>query len=309
MQESPRAEAAPLPTRPRPERVQFQWQIQYACNYRCPYCVFEGQWESVLKLDRKDIKMEAWVEVWTRMHRTYGPGDIFITGGEPSYYRGFVDLLKALTEMHYVSFDTNLSWSWEDLRRFVKEVGKRYIRLDTSFHSHSVDVREFIAKASFIKDNGINYVCRLVAWPPLLSKVEAFREEFAKAGLTFVVYPFNGVYEGRDYPAAYTDAERALIQGRTHELKGDMRNGEQADFVGHMINMHREPPAGRLCRSGFIYARVLPDGTVYRCQPYESRWMEPLGNIFDEAFALREEPTLCRSQWCEFEYRYLVDQG
>jgi MoaA/NifB/PqqE/SkfB family radical SAM enzyme len=298
----------PRPLKPRPERVQFQWQIQYACNYRCPYCVFEGQWESVLKLDRKDIKTEDWIAVWKRMHRDYGAGDIFITGGEPSYYRNFVGLLRELTELHYVSFDTNLSWSWDDLKTFVATVGKRSIRLDTSFHSHSVSVEEYIAKASFLRDNGINYVCRLVAWPPLLPKVEEYRAAFDKAGLTFVVYPFNGSWEGKDYPGAYTDAERDLIRGRTEELRGDPKNGDQADYVGHMVNMHREPPAGRLCRSGFIYARVLPDGTVYRCQPYESRWQEPLGNIFEEGFALRSEPTLCKSQWCEFEYRYLVDQ-
>lgn len=292
--------------RPRPRKVQFQWQIQYACNYRCPYCVFEGQWDAVLKLDRRDISMRDWIGAWTRMHGLYGSGDIFITGGEPSYYKGFVDLLKALTEMHYVSFDTNLSWSWEDLRRFVSEVGGRNIRLDTSFHSHTADLHEFIAKAVLLKDHGVNYVCRLVAWPPLLPQVERFRKAFAKAGVAFVVYPFQGVHEGREYPASYSEEDRALIRGRRNGLETDRNNAEQADLVGHIINMHREPPAGRLCRSGQIYARVLPDGAVYRCQPYESRQWDPLGNIFDEGFALREEPSPCRSSVCEFEYRYLV---
>jgi MoaA/NifB/PqqE/SkfB family radical SAM enzyme len=307
MPDSPLAEGVVAP-RPLARKVQFQWQIQYACNYRCPYCVFEGQWPEVLKMDRRDIKAEDWIKVWTRMHEVYGSCDIFITGGEPSYYTGFVPLLETLTQMHYVSFDTNLSWAWPDLKRFVETVGKRRIRLDTSFHSHSVSVEEFIEKASFINAHGINYVCRLVAWPPLLPKVDEFREKFAKAGLTFVVYPFQGTWEGKSYPASYTEEERALIQGRTADLKGDANNGEQADFVGHIINMHREPPTGRLCRSGFMYARLLPDGTAYRCQPYEAKQWEPLGNVFDPAFALREEPTLCRSQACEFEYRYLVDQ-
>ena len=310
MDQRPRAEPRPVPAsgprRPRPETVQFQWQLQYACNYRCPYCTFMGQWDEILKLDRRDISMQAWIEVWARMFRDYGSSDIFITGGEPSFYAGFVDLLKALTAMHYVSFDTNLSWTWPDLRRFVAEAEGCRIRLDTSFHPHTADLHEFIAKAVFLKDHGINYVCRLVAWPPLLPQVERFRAEFAKAGVTFVVYPFQGVYEGRRYPASYGEAERALIRGRAAGFEGDLNNAEQPEFVGHIINMHRESPAGRLCRSGCIYARVLPDGTVYRCQPYESMRWEPLGNISDGAFALRETPTLCRAQACEFEYRYLV---
>ncbi|MBI3551042.1 MAG: radical SAM protein [Elusimicrobia bacterium] len=303
------SDLAPALTRPKPRQLQLQWQMQYACNYRCPYCVYEGWWPEVLQDDRPDIPMADWIKAWRRVHLKYGSSDIFITGGEPSYYLGFVDLLKAMTEIHYVSFDTNLSWSWPDLRRFVAEVGKRRIRLDTSFHSHTAELGEFIAKAVFLKDNGINYVCRLVAWPPLLARVDFFREGFAKAGVTFVVYPFQGVYEGREYPASYTESERSLILGRTADLKGDANNGEQPDLVKHIMNIHREKPLGRMCRSGFIYARVMPDGTVYRCGPYQFRRWDPLGNVFDEGFALREEPTLCRSQFCEFEYRYLVDEG
>ena len=25
--------------------VNFEWNIIYSCNYRCPHCIFDGKWE------------------------------------------------------------------------------------------------------------------------------------------------------------------------------------------------------------------------------------------------------------------------
>ena len=136
----------------------------------------------------------------------------------------------------------------------------------------------------------------------------AFCERFEAAGLRFIVNPYQGEFEGRQFPRDYDAAERRLVEGASATLDPALaEDREQVVIAGHILRMHDESPKGRLCRSGHMYARVMHDGTVYRCQPYECRGWEKLGSLFDPDLRLRVAPTPCHSERCEFEYKYLVD--
>lgn len=289
-------------------RVEYQWFVQDFCNYSCPYCVVSGELRERRPWLVNQHPADAWIAAWKRMHERYGRGWVRMTGGEPTIIPRFLDMVVAMSQWHGVSFDTNLSWDMDHLKQFAERMPTKDVSLDISFHPHTVSAESVIEKAAFLRDKGFQYVCRLVGFPPVLPRAAEFREKFDDAGVKFVINPFQGEWQGRRYPDAYTDEDRRLMSGIAETFKeGPRADPEQSFYVEHILEMNSRSPQGKLCRSGSVYCRVMHDGIVYRCQPYESRRWEPLGTLFDPGFALRPEPTVCRSTWCEFEYKYALD--
>ncbi|MCX5796132.1 MAG: radical SAM protein [Elusimicrobia bacterium] len=291
---------------PKQRRIEYFWMVSGRCNYRCPYCVY-----GLVPTDRRQTAQHysaaQWLEGWERMHRRHGEGNIIMTGGEPTIYPGFDELVLKLGDWFWVAFDTNLSWPRERLARFLARARRERLSFEISFHPHSVDTQAFLERAQLVRDAGFSYINRLVAYPDLLGRLAGFRELFARKELTFVVNPFQGDYQGRRYPESYTAEERALISGASVNVEDNDANAPHKEFVRQILG--RESPKGRLCRAGYQHVRIEDDATVYRCGEYATQRWEPLGSFFDQDLALWEAPRPCRCDCCEWEYRWLVDQA
>ncbi|OGR47293.1 MAG: hypothetical protein A2X40_01610 [Elusimicrobia bacterium GWC2_65_9] len=287
--------------------LEFLWFVQDLCNYKCPYCFVSGQRREARPWLVNTRPTAPWVEAWDRVADLYGPAWIRLTGGEPTRLPGFLGLIGAMTRRHSVSFDTNMSWSRDEIRRFAELVPNDRTTVDVSLHPSEGYMSEVLAKCVMLKERGYKLIARLVGYPPLLDQASRLRSLFGGAGLRFIVNPYQGEWQGREYPRDYTAAERRTIECASTALDPALaEDREQVEIAAHILRMHEESPRGRLCRSGSLYARVMHDGSVYRCQPYESRGWETLGNLLDADFRLRGASTPCRSDLCEFEYKYLA---
>ena len=291
---------------PKDRRVEYFWMVLGRCNYRCPYCVY-GLVPTDRRRDAQHYSAEQWLTGWERMRRRHGEGNIILTGGEPTIYPGFDELVLKLTDWFWVAFDTNLSWPQDRLARFLARARRERVRFEISFHPHSTDTDPFLERALLVRDAGFGYINRLVAYPDLLGQLAHFRELFAQNGLTFVANPFQGEYQGRRYPESYTAEERALISGASVNVAQEASNAPHKEFVQQILA--RESPQGRLCRAGYQHVRVEDDGTVFRCGEYATQKWEPLGHFFNESLTLWDGPRPCRCDRCEWEYRWLVDQA
>jgi MoaA/NifB/PqqE/SkfB family radical SAM enzyme len=296
------SEPAPLRT-----ELEFQWFVSDLCNYRCPYCEVSGARRPPTPWLVGSRSPEDWIAAWDRIAERCGPAFIRLTGGEPTRLPGFLSIVGRMALRHKVSFDTNMSWSREELLRFTELVPPSRTEIDVSVHSTEADADEIRAKCSLLKERGYALVARMVAYPPLLDRARPLRDLFEAAGVRFIVNPYQGDWEGRSYPRDYTPEQRRAITETTGALDpGREADRDQVRIAAHIMDMFREPPRGKLCRSGQKYARVMHDGAVFRCQPYELNRWEPMGSLFDPDFEMRAAPSLCRSDICEFEYKYLV---
>jgi MoaA/NifB/PqqE/SkfB family radical SAM enzyme len=286
-------------------KVQYFWMLLGRCNYRCPYCVY-GQAESDRRRQEPRYGAGEWLAAWRRMRGLYGEGDIVMTGGEPTLFPGFSGFVLELSSMFHVAFDTNLSWDKESLAGLLARADPARLRFETSFHPLAAETEPFLEKVRMIAGKGFGYINRLVAYPPLLDRVPELRELFAREGLTFVVNPFQGTYAGRRYPQDYTEAEKALIRGAGVNVWETADNAPHGEFVRQVLD--RESPQGRLCRAGSEHVRIEDDARVFRCGEYSTRGWEALGHFMDEGLRLWDESRPCRSDRCEWEYRWLVDQ-
>lgn len=279
--------------------IELEWLIHYKCNYRCPYCFFEGYWEEVEKRNHYR-PLEDWIGAWRRILKAYGPARIVITGGEPFIYPSFAQLIKELSRNFLICFDTNLSCPLGLLSDFARESAVDNVTLALSFHPKFADYDEFLQKALFLKERGYRVCVQYVSYPPQIDMMQAFRAKFEQAGLYFIPLPFRGKYDGKIYPAGFTDEEKRLIYNAAERLSAEHR--ERVDRQLNQV-LTKE----RLCYAGATYARVDHDGTVYRCgRSVSNPSNKPLGSLFDEDFRLLEGATPCEQEVCPCEFRWLA---
>lgn len=262
----------------------FDWIINYECNYRCPYCWFNGQWKELKKFNRY-IQKERMIEFWRNIYQKYGCVQINISGGEPFIYHDFVDLVLELLKFHHVEIMTNLSL---DIDYFIDKVDSLALEIVPSFHPLFADFDKFKERAILLKEKGWLRKVSYLAWPPLISELNYYRDKFADSGFNFFARSFFGIYNGKKYPDMYTDEEKIVI------LDSVMPSGDMPPPVEPIVTK------GKLCRAGEKYALIQPDGKIYRCGTQKPSDPQQLiiGHVLDENFRLYDKPQPCDAQEC-----------
>ncbi len=75
------------------QQIFFSWDLLYTCNYRCPYCWFNGKWTELAKQNRI-FSTEQLIKQWENIYDKYGSVHIEIIGGEPFLYPNFSALIR-----------------------------------------------------------------------------------------------------------------------------------------------------------------------------------------------------------------------
>lgn len=253
------------------------WDILFRCNYRCPYCFNEGKWEQ-LEVYNKPYTHEDWLSFWDSINQKYGEITIIVSGGEPFIYPGFMELMKKMVLMHRIEICTNLAI---DINKIINEFSPKQFILRPSFHPYNADLDEFIKKIYTLKQKGWDLRPIIVAYPPILNKLIYFKKRFSEMDIDIFVLPFIGQYQNIKYPQGYTNSERRFISS--------LSNKEYIKYQLNSIN-----PKGRLCKTGFRYFKLFPNGSIIRCASSNNI----LGNIEDKNFQLLEEVTPCEVEFC-----------
>ncbi|HOW27050.1 MAG TPA: radical SAM protein [Elusimicrobiota bacterium] len=267
-------------------RVTFGWDLTYLCNYHCPYCTVWDQ------SSPPAVSVAEWSRHWERMHRLYGECYIYMSGGEPSVYPHFIELVKALTRWHIVDICTNLSWKVQDL---IPAISTDRLRIAATFHPSHVRMERFLPNVLAVKDylpmRDEGRVVYYVAYPsqvPLMSQQAALLKGH---GLALVALPFVAT----DHVMGNTDEEKEVIRAVSSNREDQQKMEYQLKELS---------PKGRMCRAGQRYAMIRGDGRVDRCSQFTDR---QLGAFVDDRFKLWSEPKLCTVEWCPYESQWIVN--
>ncbi|MBN2407436.1 MAG: radical SAM protein [Elusimicrobia bacterium] len=288
----------------------FTWDIHYDCRYRCEYCFFSGKWE---ELQKKNVYpgIEKWISVWDGIHGRYGSCHVHITGGEPFDYPGIFELTGAIAEKHTLGFDTNLSF---DVGRFIKTVkNPEKIGFSNAFHPGYEDMGGYIDKLLKLRDAGCKvHGMNFVAYPPNLGKLAEYRRLAGEKGFNITVMPFRGEYAGREYPGAYTEEERMMIEGKNgspgdKKEEGDTAAGKPTRDMLDWYGGDRNTREGKLCMMGQVYAKVHPDGNAHRCCMTWENW-GLLGNMLEGTFSFYDGPRECPYAECSCPFAMIVGE-
>jgi len=252
----------------------FTWNIHYACNYRCPYCFFEGKW---VEYGKRNVYLPVaeWMKYWYSVYGKYGRSYMLITGGEPFAYPNFIDLIEELSSIHYpINISTNASG---DLESFVKRIDPQRVSLSVSFQPYFENLEAFLEKVKFLKKHKFSGCINFVAYPPLLKDLDYYKAKFNSIGEKLKVIPFWGKFEGKEYPSAYTRSEKDAI-----------------GIGDSWFNSIRKKDS--LCPAGHQSALVFPDGKVARCGQIGEKML--IGDFFDPEFKLMDGQSPCDAEFC-----------
>lgn len=270
-----------------PYKVYWNWEITYECNYQCSYCHF---W----KIEKKYpyIHIERWLGIWKNIFNKYGCCHIRFSGGEPTIYPNFLNLIAVLSQMHTIDITTNLTF---DINCLIEKINPAALFISPSFHPEFDNINEFLEKVRNLRQQGFQVSgIAYVAYPPYLQNLKEFMEITERNNIEFKIIPFNGVFEGRVFPKDYNDAEKRLLEEAVENSLNKELNSRwlrwHVDKKESNNEGEKNEESLRLCRMGQMYARILPDGKVTRCCAENG----DLGSIFNDDFKLLDEPVLCK---------------
>jgi hypothetical protein len=134
-----------------------------------------------------------------------------------------------------------------------------------------ISLDRFVANFQALRSSGFDVEALYIAWPPLLSRLEADVDALGERDVSPLrVKVFKGFWEGVRYPAAYTDAERALLL----RLSGSY--GLNQAYIDGPTSFRSQP-----CWAGATSFKVTVTGDVRRCASTAGS----CGNLYDGTFA------------------------
>lgn len=256
------------------------WLITKACNFSCDYC-YQRRFKRTSKQNPYSADMAQW------FNDTERNWIVYISGGEPFLYPGFVQLCHSLTRNHILCVNTNLSTT--NVPEFGKTIEpSRVLFIYASVHiiereKRDPDLHTFLNNFLFLSKNHFNIVAAYVAYPPLFTRMEKDVLMLRSLGINpLYVKPFRGYYKGRPYPESYSEAEKKLIYSL-----GIDSDQDQILRCDHKY-------FGRVCNAGKTSFHMDPLGNIKRC----ARSARILGKMFYKDLALDNATRPCPFPSC-----------
>ena len=281
------------------------WILGRFCNYDCSYCwpyakskvVDHRPFEQYIQT-MDQIKSQARANGFEKFHFSF-------SGGEPTAYKGLIDLIKAYKEpvSDYLSvhMTTNASpgfnW-WNKWLTATEGLDRKSIT--ASYHAEFSDEKEFAGKLVFLQDQGVLVTINQVMVPAMFDEYYERAERFKSEGLHVTLKPqsneiASAVVEGytsEQWEILQNDMEQEISQLALYDKDGKEYTLDQAERLNaHQFNKFK----GWMCNAGYQSCIIRePGGEIkrgYSCHD------EPLGTI-DEGFTLFKEPHRCITPTC-----------
>lgn len=253
----------------------LHWNVTDRCNLNCAYCFNHDD------PAKKESRL-APLDIEALMRTLDAAGKIFkirfTGGGEPFLVPNIIEACEAITERHYVGFNTNLTCG--NVKEFAGRIDpERVANINVSVHIKELErhglVDRVIGHYALCKERGFTIVASVVAHPSLAADAERYRDFFETKGMPINFSFFVGTYNGKEYPRSYTAEEIKL-------------------FRLNSIWIRRHYEYRGVCNAGFNVGIVLPDGTVAPCF---ATTRETLGNVYSR-IRFRKNLLVCPLKRC-----------
>jgi MoaA/NifB/PqqE/SkfB family radical SAM enzyme len=230
------------------------WKTNQRCNFSCEYCFLPAA-----ELSREHPLCGRYPagHIARRFDDTGRSWTIFMTGGEPFVYPGFLDLCRELAKNHFLAINTNLSTS--NVLRFADEIDPARVEmiiasLHITIRERMGKVEEFLNHVRYFQDRGIRIGVEYVAYPPMFERLDRDLRMLETNGIRIVnLKVFRGYYRSGTYPRDYTPGEKDYF-------RRDGFDPGELDFIDRRFAYRSEP-----CRTGMDFIFMDIDGRIRRC--------------------------------------------
>ncbi len=252
----------------------LNWTITAKCNFKCTYCSAE---ELISDNIPEEINISSIMANLEKLDKTFL---ISITGGEPLLTPNIVEVMKAISAHHYIGLNTNLISKKVEI--IAKEIDPtKIIFVNASFHINELEKHNlfdrYLSNFLILKKLGIGICSSLVGHPMYLPKIKKYKKIFDKHGIYMMGQPFQGEYNNKKYPEAYTPDDIKKF----HIVEEDYKGGER---------FFRK---GKICSAGYNFGFINEYNDVLTCY----RVYKKLGNI-NTGFKFNDVILKCPSEYC-----------
>lgn len=259
------------------------WTPSDFCNYNCIYC-YNPPSENFPYATKK-YSPEYIAECFNKTGKTWL---ILFLGGEPFLMPQFLPLVRELTKKHDINISSNLCSN--DVFKFPDYAPPEQVMvISCALHvlereKEDPGFEKFIEKYLFLEQAGYRVLVNYVTWPPLFHRIEKDFDYLRDRGIVNLMpIIFRGMWNGKEYPFAYTEKELELIAS----LVGSR---EKLDFKPRTtINNEMS------CEAGYKYFYMDHYGNVSRCNMIIN---ESHGNLFEGTFTPNPEKHKYMSKEC-----------
>ena len=312
--------------------VEADWHINEYCNFECKYCYDQTNKK------KKDIGYRDIKRIVNGFNDTGLTWLIHMSGGEPQFFHGFVQLCEMLTEKHFVSMNTNLSH--KNIYEFADKVPPEKVGfIHCSLHIQERGrrlglINDYIDKYNMLKNKGYYIFASYVMFPQLVNRYETDYEYFKKNGIILMPKIYRGDYtlyntdkskilrkmnrilDGninklliKKYPDSYSHKQKSVILKYIEKSQFDM-NLVDGKFPNIGESRAKDLTLdvqfidgllsfkGEICLAGKNFVRITSNGDVYRCHDENVS----LGNLFEGELKLYDKPTPCAACVCSCPY-------
>ena len=282
-------------------QIEADWHLLNTCNYRCHYCFFSPE-----VLGDK-IRTFATAREWQQAFDSTGYRWLLhMTGGEPGIYPQFVELCEALTERHFISVNSNLSHrSFEAFAERIDPARVSFINagLHLEERERHAGHQAFLRNAEALLARGFPVLVSLIATPEALDRFEEAVSLLAPVGLMPIPKSIRGPHDGKQYPAAYTAADKSrfrqyatLARESYQPMLGSMAERPSVDMFRDEDFLDEQPSfTGQSCQAVRLFVRLDQKGEAFRCGTSES-----LGSLIEGTFVRRAAPAPCDTNYCPY---------
>jgi MoaA/NifB/PqqE/SkfB family radical SAM enzyme len=253
----------------------LSWHVTNHCNLGCDYCFIGLEKRMSDKIPEIDIP--GLRDVLSGFDK---PVCVNLSGGEPFLIKNFVEACSMITKDHYISIVSNLTSG--RVKDLIENVDTKHIDFFVcSFHPFELIKRnavdKFMKNYYLIKDAGINARFSIVLWPPVIERLPEFLKIINDKNIIIYYEPFLGVYNNKEYPAAYTEEELQSL--------GIIKKDIERSFY---IN-------GNYCNAGFNACIILGNGDAIDCFEKKNK----MGNIY-EGIKFLKKMDRCDQRFCKY---------
>tara|TARA_B110000495_G_scaffold172403_1_gene161306 strand:+ start:114 stop:1016 length:903 start_codon:yes stop_codon:yes gene_type:complete len=271
------------------------WTLSNKCNYSCDYCpehlhsgsTGQPRWETV----------KRFVEKFTR------PGKKIcyrLSGGEPTYWKHFLDLAKLVKEQgHTFSFITNGSQTVE----YFKEISEYTGGIIISYHPKYANLKHIIDIANNVNCSvAINLMMVQDQFDELVDTAKFLYENTETLAIwPKVILDKSNIDSISNEVVAYTPKQLGIIKNwpyfRPHNVyhlhRGELLLDELPVDANDLITTGKNKFLGWECWAGVHMINIDMWGNMYRA---DCQYGGPIGNL--ERYKLPTDTITCGKEIC-----------
>lgn len=281
--------------------IEADWKLVDGCNYRCSYCFLspESLGSKLTGLPGAD----AWASAFEATGKTWL---LHITGGEPSLHPDFAPLCERLAERHFLSFNSNFSRDAIGVMASRVPPGRIsliHAALHPDERTRKRSWAAFAKNLETVAAYGHRLIVSVVATPDVLARYDEIAAQPELMGFRPVPKMMRDTWQGKPYPASYTDEERESFRA-AHRWAREGYSALIADpaerptiwplgddeMLEETLVFH-----GNECEAGRRFVAIEEDGKTYRCGTDGY-----LGNLLDGTLVLSPRPITCATSYCPY---------